>query len=1291
MKPFHGAFEALERPANEPRTLVAALAAAAQTTRGILYLDRAGHEEFQSYRSLLEEARARWAGLASLGLERGSVACLVLDQPRDFLTAFWACAVGGLLPSPLESPARGTSDLAWPRVRAACRAANPALILTTGQYRPILEDLGLRANGRAIQVVQWDDVPRSVPIEPPNPEPADPALLLWTSGSTGVPKGVVLSHDNILSMAAGTRQRKGLTAGEVTLNWLGLSHVGAIAFLHLLPVALGCQQIHAPTESVLRDIFLWLDWITKYQVSITWAPNFAFRLLLDRAKELSDGRWDLASLRMLVNAGELVVPTTAARVVEMLARHGLPNRALVPAFGMSETASGITWSNGFDAEREENAPEVDLGPPIPGARLRIVDAEGNVLPEGTTGRLEVAGPSVMLGYYPLGSAARGEWFATGDLGYLRNGHLFIAGREKDTLNIRGMQMAPGPLEEAIAAIPGIESAALVGVRDANSDTERLAIFFAARSDANETLLVPEVRRCVVERLGQAPEFVVPLDPRDLPRTAIGKVDRARLRRDFELGAFSGVLVHDVAGRTDHNFLGQREERLAHEWREVLGLSNVGAQDNFFDLGGTSVQLAQLAERLEESLGRSISPTLLLTYPTIRSLAEFLEGKATPFAAPATKATPDSPRSGAVAIIGMACRFPGAADLGEFWSNLRGGVESIRFWKDSEVADRNRRGDDSNGVYIPASGWLEGIDQWDAEFFGTNADEARRLDPQHRLFLEMAWHALEDAGIDPRREHGKIGIFATAGPNLYARRFGLEPDLAGDFEAALARSAPDFLSMRASYALGLRGPSLTVQTACSSGLVALHLARQSLLRGDCAVAIVGAASLWFLEPGGYVAREGGLASSDGHCRAFDAGGTGMVFGNGVGVLVLKPLEMAQRDGDYIRAVVTGSAVNNDGAAKAGFLATGVWGQAQVIADALADAGHSADAISYVECHGTGTVLGDAIELTALDKALGQRLTDEIGVAIGSVKSNVGHLGVACGIAGLIKTILMVEHAEIVPSLHFHTLNPQFDWSRARAYVADKLQPWRNEPRRAGVSAFGLGGTNAHVIVEQAPSRPQSVRPPGPYRLVLSARSPSALEAMRDRLADYLERHPEVSLADVAHTLGVGRTRFAHTTAFEARDLADAIRQLRSGADLESAAATETTNELHAGDPPVLGDRLPLPGYPFERKRYWLDDPRQPGAAAAPTPPAIHQEQASSARGRRSEWERLLGQWACELASLPGGLDSRAMRKGFLDLGLTSVQAVELARRAAERAGRALPATILFEYPTITDLAAYLAED
>ena len=863
-------------------------------------------------------------------------------------------------------------------------------------------------------------------------------------------------------------------------------------------------------------------------------------------------------------------------------------------------ASGVTYCLGDDrapirirrvkrsslaGELESAAPGdpdavgfVSLGPPIPGVCLRIVDADGNLLPEETVGQLQVQGAPVSRGYYGATEANRvfhGDgWFETGDLGFLSRGELYLTGRAKETIIVNGVNYGCSEIEELVNAEEGVEPgySAACAVRKGGMEREQLAIFFhtAQASPQELATLLKRVRGNLTRCLGIKPDYLLPVPKESIPKTAVGKLQRGPLRRRFEAGEFDALigrleLVDRNEGPPSDRSRGPLSvfdngvtRQLVEIWKEVLSLAEVGLQDNVFELGGNSLLLTQLHSRIEAAFGSRLSLVDMFQYPTIDALSRLLAAPQESGAVPPpavrgrqrAEARRRSQSAGAtadVAVVGLACRFPGAVNATQFWERLVAGEESISFFSEQQVL---AAGVDPelvrNPRYVRAAPVLDGIEQFDADFFGYSAREAERMDPQQRVLLECAWETMEDAGYDLRGYPGAVGVFVSSVlntyllNNLYPSGAHLERDASrvmtlsstGGFQVMIANDK-DYLPTRISYKLHLRGPSLNVQTACSSSLVAIHLAAQSLRDGECEMALAGGVSIFVPQETGYLYQEGLLVSPDGHCRPFDADAQGTVFGNGAGLVLLKRLENALADGDRIYAVIKGSAVNNDGGQKAGYLAPSQEGQAAVVAEALAAAGVNAESISYVEAHGTGTALGDPIEIAGLTQAFRPDTHRRQFCAVGSVKSNIGHLQIASGVAGFIKTVLALHHRQLVPSLHFRTPNPQIDFAHSPFYVNTQLRDWPpgDGPRRASVNSLGIGGTNVHVILEESPEVPRRVpavdRPK--HILALSGKTRQAVRDLAGRWASSPDRSGEADLGDACFTANAGRTHFLERVA------------------------------------------------------------------------------------------------------------------------------------------------------------------
>ncbi len=990
-----------------------------------------------------------------------------------------------------------------------------------------------------------------VPALPlPDVPPDAIAYIIFTSGSTGVPKGVVVRHRPVVNLIEWANDAFGMGPDDRVLFVTSLCFDLSVYDVFALLAAGG--SIEVATEQDLRDPQELVRLLCARPVTF-WdsAPAALQRLVpLFPAPGTDPGQ---NRLRLVFLSGDWIPVGLPDQV-----RRSFPAARVIALGGATEAT---VWSNFFPVEEvDPQWRSIPYGRPIVSSRYHVLDGRLDPCPIGVPGDLYIGGICLATAYAgdpaqtaekfiadPFGGEPGGRLYRTGDRARYRvDGNLEFLGRSDTQVKIRGFRIEQGEVESALAAHPDVREA-VVAVREDVPGDRRLVAYVVPRGEGG--LDAADLRAFV---RGKLPDYMVPaafVTLAELPVTANGKLDRKALpapqhdRREGEPVALPETVL---------------ERTIAAIWREILGLDHVGVDDNFFELGGHSLLMAEVLAKLRQQVDVPFSMVDLFRHPTIRTLAGHL-GAAAPGEAPAPAPAAGVGRAAArasslarpdrhVAVIGMAGRFPGAASVAELWRNLCGGVESISFFTADELA---AAGVDprllADPRYVRARGVIAGADLFDAAFFGYTPREAEAMDPQHRLFLECAWGALEDAGYVPGAAAGSIGLYAGAGFGGYLANLASRPELLaamGEFQALIGNDK-DFLPTRVSYKLDLKGPSVSVQTACSTSLVAVHLACQSLVHGECDMALAGGVSVRVPLAAGYLYQEGGIVSPDGHCRAFSADARGTVGGSGAGVVVLKPLDRALADGDSIYAVIRGSAVNNDGAAKVGYTAPSVEGQAAVIAEAQAMAEVEPETIGYVEAHGTGTALGDPVEIAALAQVFRGGGDRRGTCAIGSVKTNLGHLDAAAGVAGLIKTALALHDRVLPPSLHCERTNPEIDFAATPFAVHGALRDWpaNGSPRRAGVSSFGIGGTNAHLVLEEAPE-PEASEGGRPWQiLTLSARTASALDTATAELADHLARHPGLDLADVAYTLQVGRKGFDHRRIAICRDREDAVQALR----------------------------------------------------------------------------------------------------------------------------------------------------
>jgi len=1097
----------------------------------------------------LDRASASLArALLAAGVTPGARVVLSLGRSREVIVALLAILRAGAAYVPIEASYPAT------RRELLVRDAAPALILTHASTHALFESLGpcLRVDGGL------PSAPSEAGARLPIVGPEDPAYVLYTSGSTGTPKGVVVPHRAIHRLVCPATFAR-LDAQTVILQAAPVAFDASTFEIWGALLNGGAVVLHGERVPTARGLGAA---IRRHGVTTMWLTAGLFNTVIDEDASA------LAPLRELLIGGESLSVRHVRR-----AQEALPDTTIINGYGPTETTTFATCYT-IPRPLPEGWTAIPIGVAINETSLFVLDPELRPVPAGATGELFIGGRGVALGYLerPELTAERfvalpgvrgGKVYRTGDLvRWNEAGALEFLGRADQQVKLRGYRIELGEIEHALAGVPGVARCVVAAPAGASGE-KRLVGYVVPAAEAR---LTPDgLRRALLERL---PDYMVPalfLFVERIPVTENGKVDHRALpaptRERPELGtAF-------VAPR------GRLERELAGVWAELLDLERVGAEDNLFELGATSLMVVRFVAAFERRHGRRIPVIAVFENPTIAALGRALEG-ADPSGALARIAKRKAPPAREpIAVIGLGGRFPGAADVPAFWKNLVDGVESITYFGadlDPDVPAALAE----DPAYVRARGVLTGADELDAAFFGINPKEAALMDPQQRLLLEVAWETLEHGGYAPSRYDGTIGVFAGKYNDTYhSQNVATRPELVeevGSFLAMLG-SEKDYVATWIAYRLGLSGPAVSLHTACSTSLVATVQAMQSLRHGQCDMALAGGASLTVPIRSGYLYQEGAMLSPDGHTRTFDAAASGTVFSDGVSMVLLKRLSDALADGDHVYAVLRGAAINNDGGARASFTAPSAVGQSTVVAMAQADAGVNPREIGYVEAHGTATPIGDPIEVEGLPRAFRLGTQDRGFCAIGSVKSNVGHMTIAAGGAGLIKTVLALHEEVIPPSLHFEKPNPRLGLEETPFFVADRCLPWprTGTPRLAGVSAFGVGGTNAHIVVEEPPPPPAPSPEAGPALLLLSARSAEALERASTRLADHLEAKPD-GLADVAFTLAVGRAAFAHRRAVVATERAAAVASLRQ------PDPRRTHTARYAGHPPGVVFAFPGQG-------------------------------------------------------------------------------------------------------------------
>ncbi|MBS0226180.1 MAG: amino acid adenylation domain-containing protein [Proteobacteria bacterium] len=1067
-------------------------------------------------------------GLRERGVIAGDIVALDAQRGADAVIAMLAilrCGAAYLPLDPTQPPARLAMMLADADTRLCLvsLASEATIRLPEGMVTATIEDCAAASATTADATRNSEDL----------------AYVMYTSGSTGMPKGVCIPDRAILGLVS-----------DVSFIDLGTETV----FLQAAPLGFdastleiwgpllngGQLVIHheaVPTANGLGEA------IRRSGITHLWLTAALFNSVVDEDPN------QLHGLRQLFTGGEALSVRHVRRM-----REAEPSVALFNGYGPTEcTTFAVTHAI---TELAEDARSVPIGRAIDHARLHIVDGGGQPVADGEAGELWIAGSGIALGYFGRTDLTAERFVPSPDgigLAYRSGdqvrknaaGNIEFCGRIDQQVKIRGFRIELGEIEAVLGAVPGIRNAA-VTAPDTGHGERRLIAYLQAEDGQ-----VPDVQAIRVELARRLPDYMVP--PRyvvldHFPTTVNGKLDRAALpapdRRRPELAN-----PHAVPR-------GDRETAIAQAMGVLLDLDGIGRDDSFFDLGGSSLLASRLVADLKQNgtLPDAASPGHLFSHPTPALLASRFESQSNPHQ------TETATRHGSepIAIIAMAGRFPGAADVESLWEMLCEGREGITRFEQNALDPSIPESLRNNPDYVSARGVIDGVEQFDAAFFGIGAPEAEVMDPQQRIALELAWECMERAGHAPGDENdGDVGVFAGMyNASYFQKHVSRHPDRiarVGEFQTMLGNEK-DYIATRVAHKLGLTGPAISIHTGCSTSLVAICQAVESLRAGQCRMALAGGVSVTCPSNSGYLYQEGSMLSPDGHTRTFDAKSAGTVFSDGAAMVLLKRLSDAQADGDVIHAVIRGIGLSNDGAQRASFTAPSAAGQAKAIRMAHRDAGIDPRSIGYVEAHGTATPIGDPIEIEGLAQAFGEATQDTGFCTIGSLKSNVGHLVIAAGAAGVIKTAFALRENFIPGTVHFTAPNPSINFASTPFVANAEADAWRcsPSPRRAGVSSFGVGGTNAHVVMEQAPEDPSSDATGDMQLLQLSARSPQALQQAGERLATWLGEHPQANLADVAWTLRSGRRTFAYRRAIPANGHDDAISWLRQPVPAPTAA-------------------------------------------------------------------------------------------------------------------------------------------
>ena|GEM_PF-336311 len=966
------------------------------------------------------------------------------------------------------------------------------------------------------------------------------AYIMYTSGSTGNPKGVMIEQHSVVNTLLDLERRFPMTADGVFM--LKTAYTFDVSATELFGWFIGEGALYVLEPDGEKNPHLIVDCIDRFRIThLNFVPTM-FRLFLDVIADRTTHR-KLDSLTYLFVGGEAITPELLNKYDELNLKASLEN-----VYGPTECT---IWMSHYELNQYADQVNVPIGYPLNETRWYVVGESNQLQPIGVIGELCLSGVGLARGYVNMPQLTSEKFvpnpfynesldpphfkkmYRTGDLvRWLPSGTIEYVGRIDFQVKLHGVRLEIGEIESSLSNYPDVVQAVVIVKKLEQSS--RLCAFYLSEQEIEPAKLKAFLG-------DELPAYMIPehyVHVNDIPKNSSGKADRKVL-----LAMLDQLQEETRSYEAPANSI---EEHIAAIWERVLHIEKPSVETPFFELGGSSISLIQVHTKLQQSLSKQLPITALFQYVTIRQLAEhlgseqFVTKQQSKKQSEQDRKQPTLHNREDIAIIGVAVRVPGANCLSQFWSNLVNGEESIHFYSDDEL---RQLGIDEQLIrhpqYVKAKGRVDGIDTFDHQLFDYTPGEVQMMSPQYRLMYKGVWDAFEDAGYDPTTGEQRIGLYLGGSDDFeWYRHMLLNQDAYSDQYQTFTLSTNHFLATRIAYKLNVTGPVYTALTGCSTSLVTPHLACQALQLGECDMAAAGGITVELPNEGGYVYEDGMMFSEDGHCRPFDASASGTMFSNGLGVVILKRLSDAVNDRDHIYGVIKGSAINNDGNSKLGFLAPSIEGQVDVIRQALEVAAIDPATISYVEAHGTGTLLGDPIEVSSLTQAFS--VEEKQQCVLGSVKGNVGHMDTAAGIVGLAKVALSLKHRYLPGTVNYEQPNPKINFEHTPFQVYREGRTWQptsstNGLLRAGINSFGVGGTNAHMVLEQAPIVDRERSKPSRYHMMLvSAKTKTALEANAKQLASYMLEHDELLAEDVAWTLQVGRKHFKYRKAIVVHD-------------------------------------------------------------------------------------------------------------------------------------------------------------
>lgn len=1194
--------------------------------KGITFIKDDDAEMFLSYEEICQKALIRLGGMQKAGIKKGQHVIILLDNNIEFVITFWACIFGGIIPAPLTYPnSTNTVNTALKKVSTVWDVLGKPYILSdkdlVGKGDQLRHTIG-NSDMKIVDVLDYDIPKRVGKVD--LAEGNSTAFIQFSSGSTNTPKGVVLTHNNLLTNVEGIIQSAKLTDKDSSLGWMPYQHdMGLIGF-HFTITALGIDQFNMTPYKFVKKPELWLELISKHRITLTGAPNFGYKLVLNRIKPEYLKKLDLSCLKKIFNGAEPISVSLMEKFLEKLSVCGLRKNTMFTVYGMAEACLAVCFplpheehvvhsvsredlvSKSKVTYKDRNDNDVlllaDEGYPVNGTEVRIVNQDGCVVNEGTVGEIQIRGGNVTSGYIndpeTNKSSFEDGWLKTGDTGFMINGRISVVGRLKDIIFVNGQNFFAHDIESAIEEIEGVKFGKIVvcGWHDDKEGREKVALFSTMHIKKDRVVaFYSNIVKHVNEVFGIFIDHIINVP--SIPKTTSGKIQRFSLIEGFKNNKYDGVIM-DCSElvckyREEVNEKPEKKSDLGDiicsVWAKVLERpkNSISYDQPFLSIGGTSIKAIQVLSLLEEELGLKLTHDLLINCRTIKDMEEYISNMPEKSEINVKNLSEiygqntEKNEEDDIAVISMACRLPDSSNPEEFWDNIVNGRCStgdipLERWNIDEYYSSTQ---EFGKINCRKGCFIDNCYDFDAGLFNITDEEAEIMDPQQRITLELVFELIERAGYTRQFINGKkVALFLGASTNSFYEYHlnTLNKMKLQKFESfstftkeqqnsfleewnklgvtqphsnILVDNILNMIAARASQEFNLKGPALVVDCACSSALVTLHMACESLKRGECEMAIAGGINL-LLTPTSYIYfSSAGVLSATGETKVFDAKADGFVPGEGAGLIMLKPLKKAIADGNDVLAVIKASAINNDGHS-IGVMAPNPDGQREVIESLYFKNNMNPSSVQYVETHGTGTKIGDPSEVRALDNAYKNWNLANNSIAIGSVKANIGHLLNSAGVGSFIKVVMALMNKKMPPQINVTTLNPMIKFEQTPFYILNEAKDWNVDEgtaRRAAINSFGFGGTNCHIVVEEKPKDINNLKEVNSehskHLLCLCANTQNSLEQKIVNLADFLEKNSDCSIGDICYTENLFRTSFKHRCFTEAKDISELINNLR----------------------------------------------------------------------------------------------------------------------------------------------------